>query len=226
MKRFCSLMFLLAVLLFSFCPIKSVYADSLSDSLVMQLVENHTENQINIDVKMVSNTGVSAMTLELVFDRNIFEFMGYQKGTALALLDLMSTDLSANNSLPIKFNWFSNEIKNDKSTGIILKLRFKLKENSKSGEYDIGFRYKGGDISYVENGNVFSKSAIISKAKISVNDKKISNAEIIETQNENNFSTLSICIIVVILIALVTISAILMIKRKNKKRSKDNWLKI
>ena len=225
------LSFLFLIVLAILCcfptPIKTVRADS-SDSLVILLLENHSENEIDIDVKMVTNTGVSGMTLELQFNRKVFEYVGYERGEALAELDLMATNLSVDNTLPVKFNWFRNggDFKNDVSTGIILKLRFRLRDGAKSGKYDIAFKYGTGDISYVENENVASKSAIISKAVVTISNNNISGAEIVEDVNQSGISGLLIASIVVASLAIVAFAVLISIKIIRKKRGDNNWSKI
>ena len=74
MKKIFGLLIALAIM-FSFAyPIKTVYAESISDNLIIQLSETHTETELDIRVNLVSNTGVSAITLELDYNKNIFTF--------------------------------------------------------------------------------------------------------------------------------------------------------
>ena len=49
--------------------------------------------------------------------------------------------------MPVKFNWFNKngEVANDESEGVILKLRFLLKDGVKRGKFSIGFKYSDGD---------------------------------------------------------------------------------
>ena len=229
MKRNIGIMIITIMLLFSlFMPIGNVYAASLSDSIILQLTETHTESQIDINVKLVTNTGLSSMTLELVYDKEVFEYQGYEKGTALSELDLMSTDLSRNKDLPVKFNWFNQNVENDFSTGNILKLHFNLKSNIASGDYKIGFKYNNGDIVYVENKNPASKSAIISQAVISVSHNKITKTEIVEEANDvdSPSNTWIVVVAVAAFVGVATVATIITIKAIRRKRKNKNWVKI
>ena len=219
------------MLLFSFyTSANNVFATSLSDSIILQLTETHTENQIDIDVKLVTNTGISAMTLELVYNKDVFEYNGYEKssgtGAALENLDLISTDLSNNETLPVKFNWLNQNVENDFSTGNILKLHFKLKSNTRSGNYKIGFKYESGDIVYIENNNPNSKSAIISKAVVSVAENKITKTEIVETEAKDVNALLIVGIVLAGSAAVAATIFVSIKKIKKQKRKNKNWVKI
>lgn len=166
------------------------------------------------------------MTLELVYNKNVFEYAGYEKGSALENLDLISTNTSADSTLPIKFNWYNQNLYNDFSTGNILKLHFTLKPNALSGEYEIGFKYDDGDIMYIENSNISSKSAIISKAIVNVSENKIAETQIVEGSNESQTNILLILGIVTFSISVVAVTTLFVIKIKKEKARKKNWLKI
>ena len=219
------------MLLFSFyTSANNVFATSLSDSIILQLTETHTENQIDIDVKLVTNTGISAMTLELVYNKDVFEYNGYEKssgtGAALENLDLIVTDLSNDATLPVKFNWLNQNVYNDFTTGNILKLHFKLKSNIPSGNYKIGFKYDDGDIVYIQNNNPNSKSAIISKAVVSVAENKITKTEIVETEAKDINALLIVGIVLAGSAAVAATIFVSIKKIKKQKRKNKNWVKI
>lgn len=200
---------------------------SLSDSVVIQLTETHTDNQIDINVRLITNTGILGMTLELQYRKDIFEFKGYERGSALSNLDLISTDLSSDTTLPIRFNWFNNDSYNDFTQGTILKLHFTLKQNISRGGYEIGFKYNQGDITYIENGNANSKSAIISKAVVNVSENKISKTEIVEDSNDNSSSSWIWILGISLLVCSILVAAVLIVlKKRNAKGRKQNWLEI
>ena len=223
-----NIVLLFAILFFCafFIPIGDVSASSLADNIILQLTETHTDSQININVRLVANSGLSAMTLELVYNDQVFEYNGYEKGEALDALDLISTDLVSNPDAPVKFNWFSQEVQNDFSTGRILQLRFDLKENSSAGEYEIGFKYNNGDIVYILNGNPTSKSAVISKAVVSVDGNKITKTEIVEQAEKNNNVVLVLGIVFISVALIGTVATVLIIKIRKGKRKDKNWVKI
>lgn len=221
--------FVVACLLLSLSvSVGTTFAASLSDSLILQLTETHTEDQIDVNVRLVTNSGITGMTLELVYNRSIFEYNGYERGSALGNLDLISTGSSAEVSSPIKFNWMSQSVRNDFSEGNILKIHLKLKPNAQSGKYEVGFNYDNGDITYVDNtNNLSSKSAIISKAVIDVTESKISGTEIVEEQVVDNSKIDSLLILgVVVFVATAATATTLIVIRKKRKERKKNWLKI
>lgn len=198
---------------------------SLSDSVVLQLTETHTDSQIDINVKLFTNTGISSMTLELYYNRSIFEYNNYDRGTALSDFDLMVTDLSQDPTLPIKFNWFNQDVENDFSKGSILRIHFNLKSNCPSGQYEIGFI--NSDATYIDNGNPYRKSAIASKAVIDIAKNKISETEIVDGPiSEGVSSTLLVVGIVVAVISASVAVTLILVKRKNRKGRKKDWLKI
>ena len=223
----------LAAFFCSAAPYRTAHAEISSGRLIMSMVETHDNERIEIEVRLIRNTGVSAMTLELEYDKEAFDFLDYQKGTALDKLDLMSTNLDEDKTLPIRFNWFSSgrEFSNDESTGTILKLGFALKDGAESGKYDIGFKYNEGDISYVYNGNPAAKSAVISKAVVSIADSKISGAEIVsdpipDEGDKREVNGWLIAGIVTLSVALVALAVVLIVKFKIGKRGKGNWSKV
>jgi|GEM_PF-4621737 len=232
-KRTCLTFFVALAVLFVFAaPCKTADAVS-SGSLVMVLVESHDSDKIEIQVRMIQNTGVSAMTLELVYDKNVFDFIDYEKGPALSDLDLISTDLGEDKTLPIKFNWLykGNDFKNDESVGTILILNFKLKDNVESGKYAISFNHGDGDIAYVDNGNVEAKSAIISQALVTVSDNAISGAEIVDApqypdDGKDGGNALLIVGIIACAVAVAALATVLIIKFIKKKRGKGNWSEV
>lgn len=210
-------------------PTNAVFAADLSDSIVLHLTENHADNQIVINANLVTNSGVSAMTLELVYDSSVFEFTNYERGQALDKLDLISTNLEEDPTLPVKFNWFNQnlDVENDFSTGTLLKLYFTLKPDCQSGEHKIGFKYSQGDIVYVKNGHPSAKSAIIDKVNVNVADNTITEAVIeVPDTSAGKVSPFLIAGIAVFSLALVTATVVLVVRIRKGKRRKKNWLKL
>ena len=228
MKKTVVFLALLSLLLSAVSLASTASAADLSDNIVLQLTETHTENEIVINANLVTNTGISAMTLELVYDNTVFEFQGYEQGTALGQLDLISTDLSRDPTLPVKFNWFNQnpEVENDFSTGNLLQLRFALRSDSQSGKYEIGFKYDPeSDVVY---NNVSTKSAAIGKAVVNVETNQIREIEIEDA--EPSGGRVNVPLIVGVAVAAVAVLGavitVLVIKTRKEKRKKENWLKL
>ena len=227
MKRL--LVFLIAVFL-SFAvvfPQSAAYAANLSDSVVLQMTGTYSDDEIVINVNLITNTGVSAMTLELEYDRNVFDFIRYEKGQALDSLDLMSTNLSEDPTLPVKFNWFNqtSDVGNDFSTGNLLRLHFTLKADAPAGKYEIGFKSDPqGEAVYVSNGNAYSKTAIVANAVINVSENKVTEIETKTAETPVNW--LLIGGIAFAALALGGIITVLILKLRKAHGRNKNWLKL
>ena len=225
MKKGIGIIIAILILITIFTP-AIVHADGLKDSIYLQLTESHTDSQVDINVKLVTNTGISGMTLELVYDKEIFEYKGYDPGTTLSEMDLVVTDLTTNPDLPVKFNWFSQNLENVFSEGIILKLHFNLKPDSPNGDYNIGFKFNNGDIVYTDNNGVSAaKSAVIKQAVVGVSENKITEADEAE-EKDNNKTLVVVGIVTGVSVPIIVLAAILIIKKIKKKREKKNWVKI
>ena len=214
--------------LFFFMPNGIVHAGKLSDSIVIQMVEYHNDSQIDIDVKLITNPGISGMTLELVYDKEIFNYLSPEQGPALREMDFMTTDLSNNPDLPIRFNWFNLDRSKENvfSTGTILILHFALKEDCPSGEYKIGFKYSEGDIVYINGNNLASKSAIISQAVVIISDNKISDTEIVDGVEEKKNDFWIAGIVTIVSVPIVAVATLIIVKKIKRKRKSKNWVKI
>ena len=233
-KKTIVFVFMCLIIMLGIAPANAVFAADLSDSIVLHLTESHTDNQIVINANLVTNSGVSAMTLELVYDNSVFEFTNYERGQALNKLDLLSTNLSEDPTLPVKFNWFNQnpDVDNDFSTGNLLKLYFTLKSDCLSGEYNIGFTYNPqGDIVYVGNSNPTAKSAIIDKVVVNVADNIITETEIEDPEKKSETSDGKVNLFLIVGIAVSSVALVALIIfvvvriRKGKRRQK-NWLKL
>lgn len=208
----------------------TAFAADASDNLILQLTETHTDNQIIIDVNLTANTGVSAMTLELAYDKTVFTFTGYDKGTALGGLDLMSTDLSGDSNLPVKFNWFNQnlDVDNDFSTGKLLRLYFTLKPDSEGGKSEIGFKYDPqSDIVYVDRASQKVKTAAIGKAVVNVGENKIADIEIQNVKaSGTGVSLVQALIIALSVTAVAGVVTAIVVKTRKKRRKKKSWLRL
>ena len=207
----------------------TTFAADLSDNIVLQLTGTHTDDQIVINANLVTNTGISAMTLELVYDNSVFEFVGYEKGQALERLDLMSTNLSQDPTLPVKFNWFNQDsgFDNDFSTGNLLRLYFNLKPDSRGGETEIGFKYDPqSDVVYLSGNHPQTKYAAVGKAVVNVEQNRITEIEIKDAIEKSVNLPLIIGIAVSATVLLGGAAALLIIKIRKERRKKKNWLKL
>ncbi len=226
MKKIVVFVITCLILIVGIAPVSVAFAANLSDSIVLHLTATHTDNQVVINVNMITNTGISGMTLELTYDRNVFEFDGYAQGQALDM-DLISTDLSEDPTLPIRFNWLkqNSDIGNDFSTGNILRLYFTLKSDCQGGSYEIGL--KNVETVYIKNNNPTLKSAIIDKAVINIAENKITEIEIKEAETTGGANLGLIIGAAVFAVAAVSAAvAVLVVKIRKGNRRRKSWLKL
>ena len=204
-------------------PANAVFAADLSDSIVLHLTENHTDNQVVINVNLITNTGVSAIGLELTYDTDVFTVDGYERGTALNNFTLTPPkDLTQQ----IRFLWDNDETENDSSVGNLLTVRFTLKSDCNGGEYNVSF--KPFNIGYYDkNHNPTLKSAIIDKAVISVTGNKITEIEIKDAETFDSTDVGLIVGSVIFAVAAVsTAVVVLIVKIRKGNRRRKSWLKL
>lgn len=227
MKRIAVFVITCLILIVGIAPASVAFASDLSDSVVLHLTATHTDNQVVIDVNMITNTGISSIGLELVYDRDVFEFDDYERGQAL---DNFLLTPSEDFTKPIRFLWDNldnQSVANDFSTGNLLRLYFRLKPDCKSGDYNIVL--KPHNISYYDNNNHSSlKSAIIDKAVINIAENKITAIEIEDADVSGGNTNVALLVGAVVfgVTALSAAVAVLTVKIIKKRRGKGNWSKI
>lgn len=230
MKKIITLIAICFVLFVGFLPTSKVCAANLSESIVLRLTEEHTDNKIDIDVNLITNTGITGMTLELSYDKDVFSFDGFEEGVKLGDMDLVSSGEKVDSQRGEAFNWMSQNVENVFTTGKILRLHFTLKDGVTAGKYEIGFKNgKEGDVTYVLNNNPVSKTAITSKAVVNVGENGISEIEIKNDEQDNNASDGALPWIIggaVLALGGGTAVTVILIKRAKKNRRSKNWVKL
>lgn len=225
MKKIAVFIITCLILIVGIAPTSVAFAANLSDSVVLHLTEEtHTDNQVVISANLITNTGISSIGLELLYDRDVFEYDHYEQGQVLNNFNLTPPEDLAK---PIRFLWDNDRSENDFSTGNLLRLYFRLKPDCKSGEYSIVL--KPHSVSYYDNNNNPSlKSAIIDKAVINVAENKITAIEIEDADVSDGNTNVALLVGAVVfgVAALSAAVSVLTVKIIKKRRGKGNWSKI
>lgn len=140
-------------------PMQAAFAESTPVLLLSGKTEG---NEIVVPATLKNNNGISAMLLNLEYDRDLLTFTGYQEGDALSSLDMIA---SGNyNVYPYVFTWSGDD--NDASNGTLLTLHFTAKEKA-NGQAFVKFSYKRNqDINYYESGELMTRNLMTDTLRI------------------------------------------------------------
>ena len=167
------------MVLFATLPLEMAFADS--TPIILLSCEQNDED-IAVDVTLHNNENIFSMLLTLDYDRERIKFVGFEKGDALAALDLQSTNADTEEGYsiyPFKFHWLGE--KNDNSNGKILTLHFSVVNEDVEGNAYVTFLYgRDKGATYIdENGESQSRNLAIDSLDI-----KISKGKVTEVTNE------------------------------------------
>ena len=170
-----SLMFSLTLTMVFASPMRILAAEEGNTVLVMKGREQSVENEIEIDVVVEENSGVSGMLLSLEYDTSVFTLTDLEYGTAFSSLSPIHTNTETEQGYgiyPFKISYLGDE--NDTSTGNMMTLRFRIKENAPDGSYHITFKYeRDKDVSYLKDGKILTKNLLIDGAEITLKADKV-----------------------------------------------------
>ena len=233
MKRILScFLTLVLVLIAAFAsPLPILAAQEGNTVLVMKGKENLETREIEIEVTVEENTGVSAMLLSLQYDTSVFTLTGLEYGTALSSLSPIHTNTETDEGYaiyPFKITYLGEE--NDTSTGHMMTLRFGVNENVPDGDYTITLAHeRDQDVTYLKDHEILTKNLLISGAKITLSENRITNIDTIHSDNEqtdlsHQFEVLWLPILIggLILISGSFLFLSLFVKRNHSKK----WKKI
>lgn len=136
MKRILVLVFVLMLF-----PI-IVFADDYATLTVSSEIDKNNDNIVNIKVDIENNPGLTAWMFEINYDSNTFEYVD----ESLLLSDIFSKGtLLENADEPGKLivSWFNFGDIN--SNGNLISFSLQIKEEAKSGEYDIELKCEDSD---------------------------------------------------------------------------------
>lgn len=228
MKKILLYVFITFMLIFS-CfapPFKQAFASSVSDNSVIILSGNKVEgNKLVIEANLAVNPGISAMTLELSYNKEIMTLSNVVFGSALSSLNPITTNTQTSEGYsitPFKFNYLGYE--NDNSTGNLFTLTFDLSDNIADGSYVVTLKYeKNKDVNYFDDNNdVKTKNLFVDKAEITFKNNVV---EKITTISESNQTSNAWIIVVATVVPTVVlgVGTFFLVKFLKRKR---NWQKL
>jgi len=140
-------------------PMQAAFAESTPVLLLSGKTEG---NEIVVTATLKNNDGISAMLLNLEYDKDLLTFTGYQEGDALSSLDMIA---SGNYDVyPYVLTWSGDD--NDASNGTLLTLHFTAKEKA-NGQAFVKFSYKRNqDINYFESGDLKTRNLMTDTLRI------------------------------------------------------------
>jgi hypothetical protein len=219
-------------MLLAFCIISSgftypqmVFAESISDNSVIILSGKVIdEDTIEIKANLTVNTGISGMTLELVYDKKALTLNNVVFGKALSSLEPITTNTKTNEGFsitPFIFNYFGKE--NDFTKGNLFTLEFKVKSNITDGNYKVALKYnKNKDVTYYDgNNDVKTKNLYIDNTEIEIKDNSVVKISSIKDNEKNSKIFFIVCIV---LSSIMSVTSIILIVVLSKR--KRNWKRL
>ena len=156
-------------------PMQILAAEEGNTVLVMKGREQTVDREIEIDVIVEENSGVSGMLLSLEYDTSVFTLTDLEYGTAFSSLSPIHTNTETEQGYgiyPFMISYLGDE--NDTSTGTMMTLHFRVKENAPDGSYHITFKYeRDKDVSYLKDGKILTKNLLIDGAEITLAADKV-----------------------------------------------------
>ena len=171
------------------------------------------------------------MLLSLEYDTSVFTLTDLEYGTAFSSLSPIHTNTNTEQSYgiyPFMISYLGD--KNDTSTGSMMTLRFRVRENAPDGSYNITFKYeRDKDISYLKDGKIITKNLLIDGAKITLAADKVAKIETYtdaqrQSDPENNLMVIWVisAIGASVIVAVSTVLISVLIKHNKQKI----WTKI
>ena len=232
MKKFIIPVILTALLILVFTAPASnsvAYAASLSDNSVIVMSGANDGDKIEIAANLVTNSGTTAMVLEIVYDTDAMTLVDVKKGDALSSLDYTTTNANTDKGYsitPFKILYTPNvEAVNDYSTGILFKMVFELKNKAQNGRHNVSLKAEPNSVIYVDNGVDKAKNVLIDGVAVSVRNNSVTEINAINGEFDDvkqNTGT----IVAVSVSSVVVIAAVVVIILFVTKKRKNNWTKL
>lgn len=190
MKKLIMILLTLSVMLATVfaSPMQILAAEDGNTVLVMKSREGDDPKEIEIDVTVEENAGVCGMLLSLDYDTSVFTLTGLEYGTALSSLAPIHTNTQTDEGYgiyPFKITYLGEE--NDTSTGTMMTLRFRVKDNAPDGNYTITLNHeRNKDVTYLKDNMILTKNLLIDGAKITISGNKITNVDSSNDRSEQN----------------------------------------
>ncbi|MBE5763812.1 MAG: hypothetical protein E7338_06315 [Clostridiales bacterium] len=181
---FIMLIAVLTVTMIAALNLQTVYADEISDPVVVILSPTVSDKEVTIQANLSKNTGLSGLTLEIEYDSSAMTLTNVEKGSALSSLDYITTNTKTDKGyaiLPFKLNWSGDA--NDSTTGKLITMHFAIKDGAKDGNYNVTLKAeKDKAVTYLDSDGLHTKSILISGVDVVISDDGISAT----TQNADN----------------------------------------
>ena len=172
---------LMCVLCATLAPTVAV-AEELSDSLLLVLDKGAVEsNRVEIVATLTRNSGTTGVILTLNYDEAALKLVEVTEGEALSSLSCTRTP-SYSTPYKILYAKDSDFYQNDKSTGVLLRFVFEIRDISRDGEYKITLKAERNGVQYAENEQFKSKNLLSNPTTISVKGKQTS-VEVLPTDD-------------------------------------------
>lgn len=232
-KRILFIVLLMTVILLtaSLCrvPFKASAAE-LSDNAVIALSGKVDGETVSVDAYLYENTGLSTLSVELIYDADAMTLENVEQGGALSSRHYMTTDVNTEKGYginPFRINYFYKDKtpgrENDKSTGLLFNMKFSVKENIQDGKYTVTLKtLENNPPTYFEDGEDKPKKALINGVQVEIKGSKPQTVEeeIPETSNKPSaLLWISISVAAVAVSGLVVLTVI-------KIKGKRSWTKV
>ena len=226
-----SLMFSLTLTMVFASPMRILAAEEGNTVLVMKGREQSVENEIEIDVVVEENSGVSGMLLSLEYDTSVFTLTDLEYGTAFSSLSPIHTNTETEQGYgiyPFKISYLGDE--NDTSTGNMMTLRFRIKENAPDGSHHITFKYeRDKDVSYLKDGKILTKNLLIDGAEVTLKADKVVKIETypdVQRQDPLDSNPIMLWILGAIGASVIIVGCTVLISVLVKHNKQKKWTKI
>ena len=169
-------------------PMQILAAGEGNTVLVMKGKENSGTREIEIDVTVEENTGVCGMLLSLVYDTSVFTLTDLEYGTAFSSLLPIHTNTETEEGYgiyPFKITYLGEQ--NDISTGKMMTLRFRVKDDAPGGNYTITLKYeRDQDVTYLKGNEILAKNLLIDGVKITLSENQVVNIDTVTNRKEES----------------------------------------
>lgn len=233
MKKIISVLLILGtVLTIGFAsPVGSLAAENENTVLIMKGRVKEDTQEIEIDVTVAENTGVCSMLLSLNYDTSVFTLTDLEFGDAFSSLSPIHTNTETEQGYgiyPFKITYLGEA--NDTSTGHMMTLRFRVKDNAPDGSYTITLKHeRDKDVTYLKDNEIQTKNLLIDGAEITLSGNKIT---IIDTTQNNDeqpkadADSEDLWIPIAIGCIILIISCSVLIPLLNKRKKNKKWKRI
>ena len=175
MKRIGVILTLCVILIAVLASPLHVFAAQGNTVLLMHSREMAEGKELEIDVVVEENSGVSGMLLSLEYDASALSLTGLEYGPALSSLSPLHTNTDTPDGYavyPFKLTYLGEE--NDTSTGRMMTLRFRVKEDAADGVYTIALQHeRDRDVTYLADGEIRTKNLLIGDATVTISAHEI-----------------------------------------------------